>query len=51
MIAYYTATRKIKMLTIYSDQYRTKEIQQVIVSGKIEAKKYCKENNIKAWNF
>lgn len=51
MIAYYTATRKIKFLAIYSDITRTVEVKRVTVSGKIEAKKWCKENNVKAWNF
>lgn len=51
MIAYYTATKKIKFLTVYSDEQRAKEIKTVEVTGKIAAKKYCKENNIKPWNF
>ena len=51
MIAYYTATKKVKFITVYSDEYRTKQVQQINVNGKIEAKKWCKENNVKPWNF
>lgn len=50
-IAYYTATKKVKFLTIFPNPQSREEIKRVEVSGKVEAKKYCKDNNIKPWNF
>jgi len=48
--AYYTNN---KVLTIYDNLVGNngKIIYQVKVSGKVEAKKICKEKGAKQWNF
>ena len=53
MVASYMATKKIKTLTIAANRqtlYDPKN-QVIQVSGKVEARKICKKNNITPWNF
>ena len=50
MIAQYTATKKTKTLSI--SESRVKPVIKIVeVTGKVQAKKICKKNNITPWNF
>ena len=53
MLANYTATKKTKMLRIFTrdNNNNMNVIKDIIVSGKSEASKICRDNNITKNNF
>ena len=51
MIATYTATKKHKFILIFKDRQDQEVLKKVEVSGKVEARRLCKRNNILPWNF
>jgi hypothetical protein len=50
MFAHYTASRKIKTLTI-SDNNRGIGGEEIAVSGKVEARRIAAERGAQCWNF
>lgn len=51
LYANYTATAKLKFVTISYDIQGRNKVKNVIVKGKIEARKVAAEYGAKCWNF